>query len=148
MVHKLYQEVGIKLLKFGIVNIIRYYILLKDILMEWYILIIIINIFWKWSVAFSSDGEKIVSGSSDETIKIWDNQTYESLQTLDGGGLIRAEKIGEWEIMTNTANGWYDGLAAFLKLLQEWSPEHSKPHKTPSAHDEYISITIYIAFLT
>ena len=27
---------------------------------------------WIWSVAFSPDGTKIVSGSGDKTIKVWD----------------------------------------------------------------------------
>jgi WD40 repeat protein len=28
-----------------------------------------------WSVAFSPDGKRIVSGSVDETLKLWDSQT-------------------------------------------------------------------------
>ncbi|KAK1139415.1 hypothetical protein N8T08_000778 [Aspergillus melleus] len=36
------------------------------------------------SVAFSSDGQKIVSGSDDKTIKLWDAQTGEELRTLEG----------------------------------------------------------------
>ncbi|KAL4912441.1 hypothetical protein BDW62DRAFT_206493 [Aspergillus aurantiobrunneus] len=39
---------------------------------------------WVQSVAFSPDGQKIVSGSSDETIKLWDAQTGLALQTLEG----------------------------------------------------------------
>ena len=30
-----------------------------------------------WSVAFSPDGTKIVSGSADETIKVWDFGAHE-----------------------------------------------------------------------
>ena len=36
------------------------------------------------SVAYSPDGTKIVSGSTDNTIKIWDTNTGECLQTLMG----------------------------------------------------------------
>ena len=36
------------------------------------------------SVAYSPDGTKIVSGSGDKTIKIWDANTGECLQTLVG----------------------------------------------------------------
>ena len=37
-----------------------------------------------WSVAYSPDGTKIVSGSYDNTIKIWDANTGACLQTLTG----------------------------------------------------------------
>ena len=36
------------------------------------------------SVAYSPDGTKIISGSADETIKIWDANTGECLKTLEG----------------------------------------------------------------
>ena len=37
-----------------------------------------------WSVAYSPDSTKIISGSGDETIKIWDANTGECLKTLEG----------------------------------------------------------------
>ncbi|MBQ1192103.1 MAG: hypothetical protein IIX43_07525, partial [Bacteroidales bacterium] len=36
------------------------------------------------SVAYSPDGTKIISGSDDKTIKIWDANTEQCLQTLKG----------------------------------------------------------------
>ena len=36
------------------------------------------------SVAYSPDGTKIISGSEDNTIKIWDANTGECLKTLEG----------------------------------------------------------------
>ena len=50
----------------------------------WYILSIKINIFWKFSVAFSAKGTKIVSGSHDYTIKVWESENYTLLQTIQG----------------------------------------------------------------
>ena len=40
-----------------------------------------------WSVAFSSDGELIVSGSADRTIKIWDASTGQLQSTGTGHSL-------------------------------------------------------------
>ncbi|MEE1203610.1 MAG: hypothetical protein UHN59_04835, partial [Bacteroidales bacterium] len=37
-----------------------------------------------YSVAYSPDGTKIISGSKDKTIKIWDANTGECLKTLEG----------------------------------------------------------------
>ena len=36
------------------------------------------------SVAFSADGSKVVSGSEDNTVKIWSADNGEVLQTLSG----------------------------------------------------------------
>ena len=36
------------------------------------------------SVAFSADGSKVVSGSDDNTVKIWSADNGEVLQTLSG----------------------------------------------------------------
>ena len=36
------------------------------------------------SVAFSADGSKVVSGSWDETVKIWNADSGEVIQTLSG----------------------------------------------------------------
>ena len=37
-----------------------------------------------YSVAFSPDGQKIVSGSDDKTVRVWDTATGSLLQTLKG----------------------------------------------------------------
>ena len=37
-----------------------------------------------WSVGFSADGSKVVSGSKDQTVKIWNADSGEVIQTLSG----------------------------------------------------------------
>ena len=54
---------------------------------------------WVISVAFSPDGTKIVSGSRDETIKVWDSGAPEpsnraSLAKTDACWLIRQARWG------------------------------------------------------
>ena len=39
---------------------------------------------WVWSVAYSPDGQHIISGSGDKSVKIWDAATGNCLQTLTG----------------------------------------------------------------
>ncbi len=44
---------------------------------------------WGWSVAFSPDGTRIVSGSSDKTLRLWDATSGQSI-----GAPLRGMKIG------------------------------------------------------
>jgi WD40 repeat protein len=37
-----------------------------------------------WSASFSPDGSRIVSGSSDKTVRIWDAVTGDAIRTLEG----------------------------------------------------------------
>ena len=39
---------------------------------------------WVRSVALSADGSKVVSGSWDDTVKIWNADSGEVIQTLSG----------------------------------------------------------------
>ena len=40
-----------------------------------------------FSVAFSPDGTKIVSGSRDETIKVWDAASFDLIESRPGDGM-------------------------------------------------------------
>jgi len=63
-----------------------------------------------WSVAFSSDGQTLVSGSQDETVKIWNVKTGECLKTL------RANRPYEGMNITGVT-GLAQAQTAMLKIL-------------------------------
>jgi len=63
-----------------------------------------------WSVAFSSDGQTLVSGSQDETVKIWNLKTGECLKTL------RADRPYEGMNITRVT-GLTEAQKAMLKAL-------------------------------
>jgi WD40 repeat protein len=44
----------------------------------------IAHTFAVWSVAFSPDGSRVLSGSSDNTLKLWDAATGTLLRTFEG----------------------------------------------------------------
>ena len=46
---------------------------------------------WVMSVAFSPDGTKIVSGSRDKTIKVWDTDSFNLLETRPGEAMAFSE---------------------------------------------------------
>ena len=43
--------------------------------------------YWIRSVAFSPDGNKIVSGSNDKTIKVWDAASFDLIESRPGDGM-------------------------------------------------------------
>jgi len=84
-----------------------------------------------WSIAFSSDSTKIVSGSSDRTVKIWNSQTGECLKTFYGytrpilsvafspDGKTIASCAGHsiikfWDILTGECKGTIQERASYI----------------------------------
>jgi WD40 repeat protein len=64
------------------------------------------------SVAFSADGQRIVSGSQDRTIKIWDAATGSLLQTLEGH---------EWDVNSvvfSADNRWV--ISSSTRVIKIW----------------------------
>jgi WD40 repeat protein len=50
---------------------------------------------WVFSVAFSPEGQKIVSASYDRTVRVWDAATGESRQALAGhAGEVTSAQFG------------------------------------------------------
>ena len=73
------------------------------------------------SVAFNHDGTKIVSGSSDNTIRVWNVDTGECIVTLEGHeGYLRSsvESVGFNRDGTKIVSGSYDGTIRVWELMK------------------------------
>nr|WP_317891623.1 WD40 repeat domain-containing protein [Tolypothrix sp. PCC 7601] len=84
------------------------------------------------SIAFSSDGQKLASGSEDKTIKLWDMTTGKLLQTFNGhSGLIKTIALsndGE-----KLASGNDD------KTIKLWDVSTGKLLQTFSGHSDVVN---------
>lgn len=62
---------------------------------------------WVKSVSFSTDGTRIVSGSYDKSVRVWDTLTGQQLQVLNGH-TDRVESVSFSRDDTRIASGSYD----------------------------------------
>ena len=84
------------------------------------------------SCAFSFDGKQIVSGSSDNTLKIWNAETGKEIRSFTTGhtNLINSSFFspdGKWIV-----SGSYD------KTLKIWDAETGKEIRTLTGHSDFI----------
>ena len=77
-------------------------------------------------MAFFPDGKRIVSGSEDETVRIWDVETGDALLVLDAGpGYVNSVGVTPdgGEIVAATSKGlhiWYSDLE---RAREAWRAE-------------------------
>ena len=68
---------------------------------------------WVSSVAFSPDGQRVVSGSYDKMVRLWDRTTGAALATLPGKSAIQAM------LFPPTGSLLAAGLATILALRRQ-----------------------------
>ena len=73
-----------------------------------------------WDVTFSADGRYLLSGSWDQTVRLWNLKTRELLVTLFRG------KDGEWVMWT--PQGFYTSSPAGARLIG-WQINHGPEHE-------------------
>ncbi|KAI7976980.1 hypothetical protein EIK77_002376 [Talaromyces pinophilus] len=91
---------------------------------------------WVYSVAFSPDGQTVVSGSGDKTIKLWDAKTGSELQTLRGH-LGRVFSVAFSPDSQTVASGSYDNT---IKL---WDAKTGSELQTLRGHSDWVRSVVF-----
>ena len=89
-----------------------------------------------YSVAYSPDGTKIISGSYDKTIKIWNTNTGQCLKTLEGH-LYFVNSVAYSPDGTKIISGSGDGT------IKIWNANTGKCLKTLNGHSIYVYSVAY-----
>ena len=89
-----------------------------------------------WSVAYSPDGKKIVSGSDDKTIKIWNANTGQCLKTLEGHSYF-VNSVAFSPDGKKIVSGSYGGT------IKIWNANTGKCLKTLNGHTYSVESVAY-----
>ncbi|MEE1323966.1 MAG: PEGA domain-containing protein, partial [Bacteroidales bacterium] len=90
-----------------------------------------------YSVAYSPDGTKIISGSRDDNIKIWDANTGQCLKTLEGHAWSSVQSVAYSPDGTKIISGSADG---YIKI---WAANTGVCLQTLTGHSESVRSVAY-----
>jgi len=86
---------------------------------------------WVGSVAFSPDSKLVASGSSDETVKLWDPATGACTQTLEGHS-------GNVNLVTFSPNSKLVASGSYDKTVKLWDPATGACTQTLEGHSSWV----------
>jgi WD40 repeat protein/predicted Ser/Thr protein kinase len=92
------------------------------------------HVSWADSVVFSPNGKKLISGSGDGTVKVWDTASGEALQTIVWGKTARPTLSPDGR----TLAVWGDRPEVLL-----WDLETGKPGRTLLGHTDGIGLAVF-----
>ena len=88
------------------------------------------------SVIFSPNGRRLASGSSDETIKLWDLASGSLLRTLHGGAIFPGD-------LAFSPDGRLLASGSFYKIVELWDPESGRLIRTLRGHTASVVSVVF-----
>eukprot|EP00300_Choanocystis_sp_HF-7_P038758 c5606_g1_i1.p1 GENE.c5606_g1_i1~~c5606_g1_i1.p1 ORF type:complete len:596 (+),score=-21.25 c5606_g1_i1:1-1788(+) len=93
-----------------------------------------------WTVCWSPDNKKVMTGSADKTVKIWDVETLKCIQTFN----VDANATNDHQILGSLWQGQYmlaTGLNGYIYYLDSNNPD--KPMRVLKGHNKFITALAY-----
>jgi len=90
------------------------------------------------SVAFTPDGEGVLTGSADSTIRLWDIDTGQTLLIFDS-------HVGQVRSVTYHPDGHHLLSSSADGTVRLWNPQTGLEIRRYSAHDEWVNAAVFSA---
>ncbi|KAG1885228.1 WD40-repeat-containing domain protein [Suillus subluteus] len=93
---------------------------------------------WVMSLAWTPDGERLISGSHDDSIRIWDTTTWKQIALLDG-------HTNAVESIAISPNGHVLASASIDNTARLWNLDNNQPISSPFHHADDVNSVSFSA---